>query len=326
MGRSTSISTGVAPSGANLYAMWRLNLLVLLMPVSLFPAELVRVVTVSQEKLSGKDLVDQTLERLESAASYKPDIAVLPETFTRGAAEAVSGPTTERLGAWARRHGSYVLFGLNTRRDGRVYNSALLLDRQGRLAGSFDKMHPTEKELEQGVQPGGMEPPVFDTDFGRIGVQICFDVNWWDNWRRLKEKGARIVFFPAAYPAALQTGAIALANQVYVVSSTWRGPSRVYDITGETLAFTGHFQYWAGATLPIGKKLFEVDFNAPKVPAILRKYGPRVEVNWLHDDDWFTLASRDPELSTEAVIREFGLTPLDAYRVRARQAVEKARR
>ena len=129
--------------------MWRLYLLVLLVPAALFPAELVRVVTVSQEKLSGKEVVNQTLERLEAAASYKPDIACLPETFTRGAAEAVSGPTTERLGAWARRHGSYVLFGLKTQRDGRVYNSALLLDRQGRLAGTFDKMHPTERELAE---------------------------------------------------------------------------------------------------------------------------------------------------------------------------------
>jgi predicted amidohydrolase len=286
----------------------------------------VRVVTVTQEKLSGPEIAAKTLERLEEAAVYQPDIACLPELFTRGAAEPPGGPTTERLAGWARRNRSWVLFGLKTRRDGRAYNSALLLDRQGRVAGLFDKMHPTEKELAEGIQPGQPEPPVFDTDFGRIGVQICFDVNWWDNWKRLKEKGARIVFFPAAYPAARQVAALALANQFYVVSSTWSRPARIYDITGEELTVTGHFQQWAGATLPIGKRLFEIDFNAPKVPEILRKYGPRVEVRWLHDDDWFTLASRDTQLAMEDVIAEFGLTPLDDYRARAKHAVEKALR
>ena len=70
--------------------------------------------------------------------------------------------------------------------------------------GRFDKMHPTEKELAQGIHPGNIDPPVFPTDFGTIGVQICLDVNWWDNWARLKQKGAKILFFPAAYPAAEQ--------------------------------------------------------------------------------------------------------------------------
>src|SRR5438552_4113391 len=75
---------------------------------------IVRVVTVTQDMLQGRspdELVSSTLARLDQAASFHPDIACLPELFTRKAAEAVPGPTTERLSVWARTHSSYVLFG-----------------------------------------------------------------------------------------------------------------------------------------------------------------------------------------------------------------------
>jgi predicted amidohydrolase len=186
-------------------------------------------------------------------------------------------------------------------------------------------MHPTENELAEGTVPGDTEPSVFETDFGTIGIQICFDINWWDNWKRLKQKGAKIVFFPSAYPAARQLSALALMTQTYVVSSAIRGTSQIYDITGQSLAASGHHQPWAAAALPIGKRLFEIDFHADKARAIQKKYGSKVELLFLHDDDWFTLASLDPDVATEDIIAEFGLTPLDDYRMRAAKAVEKAR-
>ena len=50
-----------------------------------------------------------------------------------------------------------------------------------------------------------------------------------------------------------------------------------------------------------------------------------MEVVWFHEDDWFTLASVDPQLTVEDLIAEYGLTPLDDYRKRASQAVDSAR-
>lgn len=288
----------------------------------------VRVVTISQDGLADgatEELLAATMNRLDQAASFRPDIACLPETFLRATAEPVPGPVTARLAAWARQHSSYVIAGLQTLTDGRLHNSVLLFDREGRIAGQYQKIHPTETELERGIVPGDSEPPMFETDVGRIGVQICFDVNWWDTWKRLKEKGAQIVFFPSAYPAARQISALALMNQYYVVSSTQDRSARIYDITGEELAASGKFQQWAGATLPMGKRLFEIDFHVSKVRQLLAKYGSSVDVRWLHDDDWFTLASLDPGLTVEDLVQEFGLTPLNDYRQRATEAVERAR-
>ncbi len=289
--------------------------------------KVVSVVTVSQAGLdrSRPDLLEATMERLQQAAAHRPDIAVLPEVFLPGRVEAPGGPTTQRLAEWARRHSSYLAFGLLTKSEEKVYNSAILLDRQGQIAGLYHKIYPTEEELRQGIRPGPPDPPVFDTDFGRIGIQICFDVNWWDNWKRLKEKGAEIVLFPAAYPAARQLAALALANEFYIVSATRSRPSRIYDITGEVIAVTGEFQQWAAAWLPLGKRLFEIDFHLTKVRDLQKKYGKRVEIRWYHEDDWFTLASADPELTVQELISEFGLTPLHDYRSRAARAVQLRR-
>jgi predicted amidohydrolase len=309
--------------------MWLLFLLVVapLPAAEPGPNRIVRVVSVSQDGLdrSDENTLNKTIERLERAAAFRPDIAALPEVFVDGEPETVPGPVTRRLAEWAKRHASYVLFGIKTRTGGRVHNSAVLLNRKGELVGQYNKIHPTEGELQQGVHPGEPGATVFNTDFGVIGVQICFDVNWWDDWKALKEKGAKIVFFPAAYPAARQLAAIALMNQFYAVSSTRDRPSRIYDITGMELAASGRFQPWAAAALPIGKRLFEIDFHTRKAREIQLKYGDRIDLKWYHDDDWFTLASLDPELTVEQLIAEFGLIPLDDYRVRAGKAIDEAR-
>jgi predicted amidohydrolase len=289
---------------------------------------IVRVVTVSQDMLQGKapdELVSATLARLDQAGSFQPDIACLPELFTRKPPEAVPGPTTERLSAWARAHSSYVLFGIKTKTGGKVYNSAVLIDRQGRVAGKYDKIHPTEGEIQEGTNPGANELQIFETDFGKIGIQICFDVNWWEVWKNLKQSGAKVVFFPSAYPAATQLSALALTNQFYIVSSTNAGPSKIFDITGKVLASSGKHEPWAAAALPLGKRLFETDYHTAKARQIQQKYGSRVELVWYNEDDWFTLASVDPEMTTEDVIAEFGLTPLDDYRARAARVIDGAR-
>lgn len=289
---------------------------------------LVRVVTVTQDGLNeapGQDLIDATMRRLDQAAVFRPDIACLPETFSRGEPENVPGPTTEQLSAWAKKHHCYVICPISVRDGERIFNSAILIDRQGALVGRYDKIRPTEGELRASVCPGVDEPPVFESDFGRIGIQICFDVNWRGQWRRLKEQGARIIFFPSAYPAARQLKTLAWRNQVYIVSATKTRAASLYDITGDVIATTGKYQPWAGAVLPLGKRIFEIDYHVGKMREIVRKYGSRVDVTWYHDDDLVSLASLDPQLTVEDLIKEYELTPHRAYIERAQQAQDDCR-
>ena len=169
------------------------------------------------------------------------------------------------------------------------------------------------------------DPPVFETDFGTIGIQICFDVNWHDQWRRLKQQGAEIVFFPSAYPAARHLRTHAWLNQYFVVSSTMGRPSSIYDIVGDKVATSGRFQYWAGAELPLGMRLFEIDYHIKKMRTIAAKYGSKVRITWYHDDDLVSLASLDPELTVDDLIAEFKLTPHAEYLQRCQQAQDERR-
>ena len=289
---------------------------------------IVRVVTVSQDALEDNTPAARlaaALVRLDRAASFRPDIACLPESFARGEPEAVPGPTTERMAKWAAEHKCYLICPMKTRVGDRIYNSAVLLDRQGRIAGQYNKIRPTEGELDKGISPGASDPPVFETDFGTIGIQICFDVNWHEQWRILKEKGAKIVFFASAYPAARQIRTLSWLHQYYVVSATLSRTSSIYDVTGEKLASTGKYQQWAGAVLPLGKTVFEIDFHTSKIRKIQQKYGPKVAVAWCHDDDLVTIASLDPLLTVEDLIKEYELTPHRDYILRAQGRQDEVR-
>ncbi len=288
----------------------------------------VHVAAVTQDRLdrgSSVTLVEETLERLDRAAYREPDIACLPETFAGYDAEPAPGPITERLSGWARDRSCYVICPIRTQVAGRTFNSAIILDRRGEIVGRYDKIHLTEGELAGGVTAGDADPPVFQTDFGTIGVQICFDVNWPESWRLLKEKGADIVFYPSAFPAHRQLSSLAWMNELYIVSTTKTRASRVYDITGEVVAESGYFQPWADAALHLGKRLFEIDYNTDKVRKLQQKYGGRALVQWCHDESWFTLASQGPGLSVEELMDEFGLVPLRTYLARCEKALDDAR-
>jgi predicted amidohydrolase len=92
--------------------------------------------------------------------------------------------------------------------------------------GEYHKIHLTEGEISMGLTPGSLSPPVFHTDFGIIGVQICFDLLWDDGWKKLKDKGAEIVFLPSAFAGGQMVNAKAWQHKYVVVSSTRKHTSK----------------------------------------------------------------------------------------------------
>ena len=288
----------------------------------------VHVAAVSQDRINTSDreaYFKTTMQRLEWAACRNPDIIALPEGFPRRGAEAVPGPTSEEIGQFARKHNCYIIAPYRTIVGERRYNSSVLIDRQGKVVGQYNKAHPTAGEVRWGTTPGTLDPPVFETDFGRVAMQICFDANWPETWKRLKENGAEIVFFSSAYPAHRDMRMHARANEYYIVSSTRFRQSRIYDINGEVIARSGVFQPWADATIHLGKRVFELGGHRGNVRDVEKKYGRRIAVKWYHDDDRFTLASLDPELAVEDIMEEFGLTPLREYIAQQTAAQDAAR-
>jgi len=209
------------------------------------PARWVRVGTVSLHPRDDPDNLGAWLAALDRAAGDRPDIVCLGEEMLlegssrpyAGAAEPIPGPSTERLGEKARKYGMYVVAGL-TERDGATdYNTAVLIDRHGRVAGKYRKVHLPREEIEGGLTPGGAYP-VFDTDFGRIGLMICWDAEYVDAARAMAIQGAEILFVPAAGGYMTLLKARALENHLYVVSSGYDFESAIIDPTGRVLFST----------------------------------------------------------------------------------------
>ena len=135
-------------------------------------------------------------------------------------------------------------------------------------------MHPTVGEIEGQIMPGSAKPPVFKTDIGVLGAQICFDIEWYDGWRRLREAGAELVFWPSAFAGGMMVNTHAWQNKYCVVSSTRKGTTKICDIDGRTIACTGQYDKWVCAPVNLEKALLHSWPFCRRFGEIRAKYGP----------------------------------------------------
>ena len=117
-------------------------------------------------------------------------------------AESIPGPSTETFGALAKELGVVIVLSLFEKRaPGLYHNTAVVLERDGSIAGKYRKMHiPDDPAYYEKFYftPGDLGYKNFDTKFGRIGVLICWD-QWYPEASRITAlMGADIMFYPTA--------------------------------------------------------------------------------------------------------------------------------
>lgn len=204
---------------------------------------------------------------IAEAARQKADLVVLPETLTyyglskkpADVAETVPGPSTDYFAALAKKHDLYIVVGLYERAEHLVYNVAVLLGPDGKIAGKYRKVALPRDEFADGVAPG-TEYPVFETRFGKVGMMVCYDGFFPEVARRLSNNGAEVIAWPVWGCNPLLASARACENHVYVVSSTYSDPSHnwmrsaVYDHAGQALV---QAEKWGTVVTA------EVDLGAP---------------------------------------------------------------
>lgn len=230
------------------------------------------------------------LEMLSQAGERGSDIACLGEVFsTLGInttkenllekIETVPGEVCERVGKIAKKYEMYIIapvFGLV---DGVPRNVAQVIDRNGRYIGGYFKVHPTDGELELGIVAGD-DWPIFELDFGKIGIQICHDNSFPESARCLALNGAEIIFWPHVqsgwgdiiWDITLRSRAI--DNCVFFVSAcygcednrAWRpgmmqGRSGIVDQDGLILAEAGRKKGIATTTVDLEKRRIAHSFT-----------------------------------------------------------------
>lgn len=279
------------------------------------PREAVVVSASYGKRVSQKEGLERLVEGLDVAVGYNPDIICLPENFANDgkSAEEVPGPITNRFSEYAKNNNCYIICTLVRKENDRLFNSSVLIDRKGKIVGIYNKIHPTSGECKDGCIPASLDPPVFETDFGKIGIQICFDINWVNEWRKLKDKGAEIVFWPSTYIGGRLLTAHARLFNYYVVGCSRPGPSIIYDTAGDEIYRSGRHQNFAVATLNLEKIHCEIDNHRSKVKRMIKKYGRNVQVTYYHDEDWVTIESRSSDLTIQHLIDEYGFLDRWSY-------------
>ncbi|HUL14701.1 MAG TPA: carbon-nitrogen hydrolase [Terriglobales bacterium] len=160
------------------------------------------------------DNLARATEKIREAASRGAQIVCMHELFLGeyfcriedsalfDLAQPVPGPATEALSKIAKEKGVVLVASLFERRAPGIYhNTCAVLDADGAFLGKYRKMHIPDDPLYYEkfyFTPGDLGFPNFDTKFGRIGIQICWDQWYPEGARLIALNGAQVIFYPTS--------------------------------------------------------------------------------------------------------------------------------
>lgn len=215
--------------------------------------------------------LDIAREALKQAASQGAELAVLPELFVipyefslvESCAQPMDGPIGTSLAAWAKEYGLWLVGGSFPLREGnRLYNACSVYSPEGKRVALHKKIHLFDVKMDAiSVQEAdcfspGEKVTVFDSPWGKIGVAICFDLRFPNQFLRMAGEGAKLMVVPAAFNTVtgprhfrLLAQARAIDSQSFVAAC---GPAldgdAAYHSYGHSLVVS-----------PMGKVLGELD-------------------------------------------------------------------
>jgi predicted amidohydrolase len=282
---------------------------------------------------------DMAAEASKLEPGGRLDLAVLPETAVTSPSGTVAqravpldGPVRESFAKAARTHQCYIVATLDLAEPGpqgtSYANAAVLFNRQGDIAGIYRKRHPValvgQSDLEGGITPG-RDARVFPCDFGKLGIQICWDMVFDDGWQELADQGAEIIVWPSASPATVQPASRAARHRLYLVSSTWRNNATFYEPTGLIAARVEQ---------PDRVLVHEIDLSFAVLGwssfledgrALSKRFGDKVGYHYDPREDIGLFWSNDPATPIGTMIRAIGGEEIDQQIVRNRRLQNEAR-
>ena len=289
------------------------------------------------DQLAG--IVDQMDAQARKKYGRGLDLAVLPETAITGEAgeDALAGavpfegPVQEVFTRKAREHGCYIVvptYLLDSKEKKLCSNAAILVGRKGEVLGTYRKVHLVVS-LDHGRMEGGATPgdalPVFDCDFGKLGIQICYDMEFDDGWTKLASQGAELIAWPTQSPQTSQPAFRARQRRCYIVSSTWRHNASIFEPTGKIAAQITPPQTILVHELDLSYALLPWSSKLQNGNALKKAYGDKVGFGYYEDEDCGIFWSNDPRITIGEMVRSIGVLELEEEMTRVREFYRKAR-
>jgi predicted amidohydrolase len=224
----------------------------------------------------------------------------------------MDGETVQMLRGCAKKGNFNVIAGLLIRENDTIYNRALVIDRKGNVAGTYDKNFPTEGEIAGGVRPSD-KAACITLDCAKIGIGICFDIHWNRLWETYHNEGADLFCWISAYEGGFSIRKTAIQYRTPLVSSVMPYFARIIEINGEDAASTSRWNRIAYYDLNLDRELFHTDGQMEKIAVVQKKYGERVGVKVFHEEHLFLLENNGAGKTIQDIIDEFGLVPYDEF-------------
>lgn len=260
----------------------------------------------------------------------RPDLILLPEFFdipggytTRLQEEFIKvrgSRVMDFISEKAKQNNCYIAFGtLQYDENGALRNSAILIDRKGRQTGVYHKNFPTIGEIESGIV-AGTKSPVFECDFGKVGMAICFDLNFEELRNRFAEQKPDIMLFPSMYHGGhMQSNWAYACRSFFVGAISGRGTfSQVRDPLGEIIASTSNYNNYATTTVNLNSRLVHLGYNEGKLKALKNKYGNRITIKDPGNLGPVLVSCTDDNLHIDQILKEFEIENMHDYYNRSR--------
>lgn len=254
----------------------------------------------------------------------RPDLIVMPEASDRyhclQGQERIDYYRTrgnQMLEFWseiARNNHTYVAYSAAREMpDGTWRNSTQLLDREGKVCGIYNKNHLVIAENTVYGILNGKEAKAIQTDFGKVGCVICFDLNFEPVRKKYEAQQPQLLLFSSMYQGGLMQGYWAYACRSYFVGAICGEECTVVSPVGETIARTTEYTHRLAKEVNLDFKLVHWDHHWDKLSALKAKYGRGVTIYDPGKLGAILVTNEMEGVTIDELLAEFEIEPLDGY-------------
>ncbi len=249
----------------------------------------------------------------------KPDLIVLPELcdlslLGKDYLEIRKNQVLDYFSSVARKNKCYIAFGMQREdEEGFWRNSCVLLDRNGGIAGIYDKNFPTVGEMQAGIKASD-KATIIECDFGRVALAICFDLNFDELLKKYALQKPDLLIFSSMYHGGIAQSVWAYTCESYFVGSIYRGyPSEIRNPLGDIIASSTSITDYVVERINLDFQRVHLAYNILSLAALKKKYGKTVRITDPGEYAAVIVTSENKNVSVEQMIKEFEIIEYEDY-------------
>ena len=261
--------------------------------------------------------------RIDQVLPDKPDLILLPELCDRPGNVVHEklfhyySLRADHVLNWFSRKASanrcYIAYGTARQlQDGTWRNSITILDRNGKIAGIYDKNHIFLAETEDGIVCG-TEAPIIECDFGRVACAVCFDLNFEQLRQKYIQSKPDLILFSSMFHGGLLQALWAYQCNCHFAGSISGLKSEIRNPHGNVIASTTNYFDFVTAQVNLDCCRVHLDYNFEKLAAMKNKYGSDVEITDPGHIGSVLVYSKHPNITAQQMIEQFSIEDLEHY-------------